>query len=257
MLSGATDVAALDLVWAALVILLAYTVRGVTGFGSALIAVPLLAQRLPLTLVVPGIALLDLLAALALTRAGWRAGHVRWEELAGLIAAAALGIVLGIVLLLHLDPEPLLLALGLLVTGFGLRQWLGPGSTRRVSRWWALPAGVLGGGIGAAFATGGPPFVIYLSHRLHDKAALRASLSAVFLIEGGLRIAGLALAGLLWQDRMALLLLAGLPLMAAGLWLGQRLHRRLAAQRLRRLVGLLLVAAGLSLCVRVWLGGGL
>ena len=53
-----------DLLLAAAVVFFAYLVRGVnTGFGSALVAVPLLVQMLPLTTVVPFIATLDVVAA--------------------------------------------------------------------------------------------------------------------------------------------------------------------------------------------------
>jgi len=68
----------IDLALAAVVIFLAYLVRGVSGFGSALVAVPLLVHFLPLTFVVPWVVMMDTLAALVLARSGQRDGHVRW-----------------------------------------------------------------------------------------------------------------------------------------------------------------------------------
>jgi uncharacterized protein len=46
-------------VYVALILTIAYLIRGISGFGSGLIAVPLLAPMFPLTLVVPAILLLD------------------------------------------------------------------------------------------------------------------------------------------------------------------------------------------------------
>jgi len=242
----------LDFMLAAAVILLAYLVRGVSGFGSALVAVPLLAHFLPLTFVVPWVVVMDTLAALLLASSGQRSGHVRWDEIGWLLPAVLLGIVTGILLLVNLDPEPLLVALGLFVAGFGVRHLLGLHGERRVSRWWALPAGILGGGIGALFATGGPPMVIYLTHRLHDKSELRATLSGLFLIDGALRVAALLMAGLLLQPQMGWYLLAGVPLMLAGLTLGHHIHLSLGRRQMAVAVALLLIGSGLSLLWRVF-----
>ena len=241
----------IDFFAAAVVVLLAYVVRGVSGFGSALVAVPLLAHFMPLTFVVPWIALMDVFGSVVLARAGQRGGHIRWNEVAWLLPAAVLGVVLGIQLLVNLPERWLLGALGLFVVAFGVRSLLGTHSEKPVAQWWALPTGIVGGGISALFSTGGPPFVIYLGHRLREKAELRATLSALFLLEGAIRTAGLAVAGLYAQQDMLLYLLAGLPLMAAGLWLGHRIHVGLSQRQMMRSIGGLLVASGLSLLWRV------
>jgi uncharacterized protein len=245
----------LDFVLAAAVIFLAYLVRGISGFGSALVAVPLLAHFLPLTFVVPWMVIMDTLAALVLARSGQRGGHVRWAEIGWMVPASLLGVVIGIELLVNVDRAALMAALGLFIAGFGLRHLLGIHGERPVSRWWALPAGILGGGIGALFATGGPPMVIYLTHRLRDKAELRATLSGLFLIDGVLRSIGLTLAGLLLQEHMGRYLLAGVPLMAAGLYVGHHVHLNLDQRRMAVVIALLLIASGLSLLWRVAAAG--
>jgi hypothetical protein len=242
----------LDFLLAAGVILLAYLVRGISGFGSALVAVPLLAHFLPLTFVVPWVVVMDTLAALLLVRSGQRSGHVRWEEIRWLVPAALLGIMVGILLLVNLNPRPLLVALGRFVAGFGVRNLLGLHGERPVSRWWAVPAGILGGGIGALFATGGPPMVIYLTRRLRDKSELRATLSGLFLIEGSLRVLGLGIAGLLFQPQLGWFLIAGVPLMLAGLTLGSHIHLKLGQRQMGVAIALLLTGSGLSLLWRVF-----
>ena len=246
---------AIDFSLAAAVIFLAYLVRGISGFGSALVAVPLLAHFLPLTFVVPWMVMMDTLAALALARSGQRGGHVRWAEIGWMVPASLLGVVIGIELLVNVDRGPLMVALGLFIVSFGVRQLLGMHGERTVSRWWALPAGVLGGGIGALFATGGPPMVIYLTHRLSDKAELRATLSGLFLVDGALRTVGLALAGLLVQQHMGGYLLAGVPLMAAGLYTGNHVHLNLDQRHMAVVIAVLLVASGMSLLWRVAASG--
>ena len=233
----------------AAIILFAYFVRGVSGFGSGLIAVPLLAHFWPLTLTVPMILVTDFTASVVLGRA--TRGHIRWEEIRALVPASAVGVIVGVSLLIHLPKEPLLAALGLFVIAFGARNALGLHTEKHaVSQWWALPAGLTGGTVGALFGTGGPPFVIYLSHRLWDKSQLRATFSGLFLIDGGLRIVAFIFTGLLRQRELAWALPAALPLVGLGLFLGHRVHVGLTQAKMQRLIGLLLLASGASLLWR-------
>jgi uncharacterized protein len=239
-----------SIIASAAIILFAYFVRGISGFGSGLISVPLLAHFWPLTQVVPLILVTDFVASVVLGRA--TRGHIRWDEIRTLIPASAVGIVLGVSLLINLPREPLLTALGLFVLAFGARNVLNLHGDKLVSRWWALPAGLTGGTVGALFGTGGPPFVIYLSHRLHDKSALRATFSGLFLIDGGLRIVVFLITGLLLQRELLWALPASLPLLALGLYLGHRVHVGLSQVQMQRLIGLLLVVSGTSLLWKAW-----
>jgi uncharacterized membrane protein YfcA len=233
-----------------LIVLAAYCIRGIAGFGSGLIAVPLLAHFLPLTFVVPLILVTDFAASIVLgthTRQ-----HARWDELKVLLPFGLLGVVAGTTLLLNLPKTPLLIALGLLVLLFGARSLLNIHGTRSVSRLWAAPAGLVGGTVSALFGTGGPPYVIYLNHRLHAKSELRATFSLLFLIEGGVRIVSFLLVGLLLEPSLLFAILAALPLVAAGLWLGNHMHLGISSQTMQRLIGVILVVSGVSLLWRAW-----
>jgi uncharacterized membrane protein YfcA len=70
---------------AAAILLGAYFIRGITGFGSGLIAIPLLAHFLPLSFVVPMMLVLDLVASVALTR--HTRLQVHWDEIGSLLRA--------------------------------------------------------------------------------------------------------------------------------------------------------------------------
>jgi uncharacterized membrane protein YfcA len=238
------------LIASALIVLFAYFARGITGFGSGLIAVPLLAHLHPLTLVVPLILITDVTASIVL--GGGTRRHVRWNEIRALLPGSLVGVVLGVTLLVNLPKRPLLAALGLIVLAFGVRSALNVHGRRPISRWWAGAAGFAGGTIGALFGTGGPPYVIYLSHRLQDKAQLRATFSGLFLIDGAFRIVAFVVAGLLLQPDLLPAVAAALPLMGLGLYLGHRVHVGITQVQLLRLVGLVLVASGVSLLWKAW-----
>ena len=233
---------------AILIILFAFVIRGITGFGSGLIAVPLLAHFLPLQFVVPFMLVLDVVAAVALL-GGQGKSRVNWQELKPLLPFGVTGMLLGVGLLMNLPKTPLLLGLGTFVLIFGLRNLFDIHGEKPISRWWAIPAGLSGGTVGALFGTGGPPYIVYLSHRLHDKAELRSTFSGLFMIEGGLRVAAFLSTGLLLQEHMATALLLALPVMALGLFVGHHIHLGISQRHMLKMVGLLLAGSGISL---VW-----
>jgi uncharacterized membrane protein YfcA len=233
------------------ILLFAYFLRGITGFGSGLIAIPLLAHMLPLTFVVPMVLVLDFAASIVLS------SHthlkVRWDEIRSLIPTSVVGILMGSVMLVSLPREPLLLSLGLFVVFFGLRYVFNVHGEKPISRWWSVPTGLTGGLIGALFGTGGPPYVVYLSHRLHDKTQLRGTLSGLFLLDGAFRVVTFLSLGLLLQPDMLTALLLGLPVTGIGLYLGNKVHLGVTRRQQLAIIGGLLLVSGGSLLWKAWL----
>lgn len=229
------------------IVLLGYTIFGATGFGSAIVAVPLLAHAFPLTVSVPLMSSLDLFAATS-TALRNRA-HVAWPEFRMLAPAATIGIALGATLLLNLPATPALLALGVFVTLYGVYVLSGARRLRQAPAWVAWPTGVAGGVFSAMFGTGGPIYMVFLSARIQDKGALRATASLMVTLSVWLRIAVFAATGVLHAP-LLLLVAALLPVMALGLYLGQRLHQRLSSAGVLRLIAALLVINGVTLLIR-------
>lgn len=242
-----------DVAWPVLalvpvVVLAAYTMFGATGFGSSLIAVPLLAHAFPLTFVVPFVTTLDGAATLTASRAQWR--DAAWDEVRRILPPAFVGIALGATVLVNLPRAPALLALGVFVGLYGIWQWLGARKMSRANPWWSLPIGLVGGVFSVIFGTGGPIYMVYLSARIRDKTPLRATSSVLVTFSVWTRIAVFIVSGLLLNAPMLVLAALMIPVMFAGLRLGNRLHHALSAPGVLRLVSGLLVANGLLLIAR-------
>jgi len=235
----------------ALVIMAAYLIRGLSGFGSGLIAVPVLAMAYPLTVVVPVVLTLDFAASFVLGGAAWK--EADWSEIKRLVPFGAVGALLGVFALLRLPPAPVLLALAVFVIFFGSRNALGIKPQGAISTAWAVPAGLVGSGAGALFGTSAPPYIIYLTHRLTNKTAVRATFSCLFVIDGGFRIALLAGAGLFLKPEVQNALLWGMPPMVLGLYIGNRIHVRISNETLLKLIGVVLVINGFTLIAKVLL----
>jgi len=232
----------------AAILLAAYFIRGITGFGSGLISVPLLALFLPLQFVVPLILLLDFTASIII--GGLTLRRVQWGEVGMLIPFGLVGVAIGTSLLVDLPKTPMLFILAVFVLVFALRSLMNLHGSKPISRWWAIPASLTGGTVGGLFGTGGPPYIIYLAHRVPHKSDLRATLSVLFFTEGLARIVSFLLAGLLMTAEVWFAYFAALPVVLAALYAGGHVHVGLSQQRMTRLVGLLLLVSGLSLLIK-------
>jgi uncharacterized membrane protein YfcA len=239
---------AFEIAYAVGVLGLAYFIRGISGFGSGLVSVPLLALVFPLPIVVSFILLLDFTASLVLGGVNFR--QVRWDEVKPLVPFSIVGVALGTTLLINLPKTPLLIGLGVFILAFAVRSLLNVHGDKRVSRWWALPASLTGGTVGGLFGTGGPPYVIYLAHRLKDKGQLRATLSGVFFLEGLFRIGTFVAAGLLVKAEVWQSFALGLPIALVALYGGSHVHTGLSQVQMARVIGVLLLVSSLSVFVK-------
>jgi uncharacterized membrane protein YfcA len=237
------------LILAALGIVAGYIVFGVTGFGASPITIPLLVHMLPLTFVLPLAAILDFGSALALGFHARRRAEVR--ELLTLVPFTLVGLTLGVTLLIRLPRTATLLALGLFVCAYALYVIFRRDTARRLSRRWAVVAGVMGGVLGALFGMGGPPYVMYIAGRVPDPAAQRATISQMVILNVGLRVVAFTLGGLLGSRPLWTAVAILLPVAWLGVWIGHRVHVRLAPAMGARIIGAVLFLVGVTLVARV------
>lgn len=222
-------------------------VRGYSGFGSALIWISSLSLILPPTVVVPVVFALDLSASIQLLPKVWR--DIDWRSLRWLLLGTAITIPLGVHVLATLPPAPMRMAIAVVVLmaavllwhGFALRRVPGSGATVLTG----ILCGLLGGSVGIA---GPPAILLYFS----SPAAVAVSRASLIVFLSGTDLFGLAASahrGLITQEvtlRAALLV----PVVLAGVALGNRRFIRTQPETFRRFVLLLLGALSIGLFVR-------
>jgi len=233
------------------VIFSATLIRSTFGFGEALIAVPLLAMRLPVTLAAPLAVLVSIVIAVTVVAQDWR--HVEWHSAILLVLSSLPGIPLGVWLLARGNEHAVKSLLGILIIAFSTYS-LTARNPRPVSEkhyGWLLGCGFLAGVLGGAYGMNGPPVAIYGALRRWSPQHFRATLQGYFLPASLAGLTGYAALGL-WTAALTRYFLFSLPLVAAAIVLGRLINQRLRGHGFFRLVYAGLIAVGSVLLVQAW-----
>lgn len=227
---------------------IAYIIFGIAGFGTALIAAPILAQVMPVASIVPMLALLDCLAAIV---NGVKLNdRIAKREMMWLVPLLVAGSLIGGTLLLVIPPRPMMAALGVFVIAYAVWSLASPSFKGHLNQLWVIPFGAIGGIFSAMFGSGGFIYAIYLSRRLEDKDAVRATVSVLIALAAFTRAVIFALAGLYTTLELPLLALLLVPAMLIGLYAGHRITLRMSREQFIRVLSLVLIVTGATLVIR-------
>lgn len=223
---------------AAIIAVSAFT-QSISGFGFAMVGVPLIALLTdPLTAVV----CVTVLSAIYSTGA---ATHERalvdWGALRVVSLAALFGMPIGL-LLAHEVPSPVLsVGIGGVVIICALTVGR---STRQVGRPGSVAAGVASGALLTSTGMNGPPLVLAMKGMDPDPNRFRATLQAVFVVQDLCAIVGFAVVGSVTAQRLFMVAWTA-PALLIGWWVGRRLLPLIDEHRFDRIVVRLLILTGL------------
>jgi hypothetical protein len=231
---------------AGFIVALGHFIKGLSGFASALFAIPLLALFLDIKFVVPVFLLFDLVSGVILTLQTRK--FIDRKEAVLLLLGLVVGTGIGTYFLVFFGDIVLKRVFGGLIILFALRMliWNNEGARKQISRIWAPVSGFLGGCAGGMFGLNGPPMILYLTHQLKDKQVFRATLYAVFFVDSCYRLILYSLSRLITFEivKFALYLT---PFLLIGIFLGSKLHMKVEEKAFRKIVALVLLMAGIFL----------
>lgn len=232
----------------AIIVLVAAFAQSLTGFGFALITMPLVTVVLGVRTAAPVVALAALTVYTVNLVRYRRAINMR--EVWRLGIASAAGIPVGIWVLANADEHVVMRILGVVLVAYAVYSLLQPRVQRELSRGWVYPAGFLAGCFGGAYNTPGPPVIVYGSMRQWPRDEFRAVLQALFFLNGVLVVSSHALAKNLSKQVLGYYLYA-VPALVLGILVGSLVDRGIDSGRFRRIVMLMILVLGLALIVGI------
>lgn len=201
-------------------------IRSAFGFGEALVAVPLLAFRIPLPVAAPLAVLVSITVAGIVVAQDWEKIHLR--STGWLVFSTLFGIPLGLLLLTSRHEAAVKSALAVIIILFSIYSLIGrsPLELRTDHRGWLTACGFSAGVLGGAYGMNGPPLVIYGAMRGWSPQQFRATLQGYFLPASVIGMAGYWLAGL-WTRDVTRYFVLSLPCTLLGVFLGRVINHRL------------------------------
>jgi len=232
----------------------AFFIKGLTGFGPALIFIPVGALFFAPQSIIVASSFLDLLAGLIMWRTVRSVQSVPF--MTGLVAAMVVGTVAGVFLLSYVPAQTFRVLLGMAVFILGL--WFAvfrtkasfdrlqehlPDKCSRKDLGFAGASGVLGG----LFGISGPPIIWHLGRQFR-MVAFRDVLIVFFVFGAIARIIAFSVAGLVTSETM-IYAAAGMPGLLIGLYFGTRVFFKIDETVFSKAVGAALIAFAILLIV--------
>lgn len=227
--------------WITLIVFFAIFTQSATGFGLALVSMPLLVELVGIQTATPLVALIGATAELTLLLRYRHAFNLR--SVARLSAASLVGVPLGVFFLGRFNGEAIIRLLGLLIVVYALYALLRPQLPALTHDRWAYSFGFVAGLLSGAYNTSGPPVVIYGSCRRWQPAEFKSNLQGFFLLNSAMTILshglGQHFTAVVWENYWL-----ALPGIVVGLVAGVTLDKYLNPQRFGKVVLVLLLVLG-------------
>ncbi|MDP3353239.1 MAG: sulfite exporter TauE/SafE family protein [Flavobacteriaceae bacterium] len=234
------------IIFAAVVILLSSVIKGITGFGFALLAIPLLSLIFPLSLLVPAIVLFNLITSIIVLFN--LKEKIKGYYIVPMIIASLAGIPLGVYLLTYLNPSTLKIVTSLAIIMFSIRMLSGVKLAKRNFHKPIVFAGFLSGVLTSSISIGGPPLAIALDRKGYSKEMFRGIFIWFMVFSSLFTTLAFYYKGLLTTDTIKFTAFS-LPLLFIGSGWGVKIATKINQQQFRKFIILLNVCTGLLMLI--------
>ena len=231
-----------------LICLAAYFLKGMAGFGPAIVFIPTMSLLFGPRTALAGSAVVDLFVGLAMIVAiPYEKGD--WPLVFKMVAIMSVGTVVGASLAGFIAEEVIFVAMFLFVATIAVSflvvdRPLPPRLTN--AAFLRLPVACALGGLTGGFVGLSGPFIVAAARPIMDKARFRRIMAAVFLLEGVLKLAVYGGVGMIATEVVHLAIVAA-PAVAVGLFIGFRTHVRVSERAFNVTIGAVLLVIALRI----------
>ena len=229
---------------------LAFTVRVVTGFGSAILLSPLFSNFLPPKDVVVLMILLESLINLVFVAKE----NIKFS-LGEIYAGAFLGIAAGMVLFGLISQKIAGLIIGVSMGVLSLLMLAGVSFEVRSEKALFLSAGIISGFMGVLTGVNGPQIVLALANQGYSPGFVRIFIITYLIVIDSLILLAFVLLGYLKYDTLFLFLILA-PFVVASYLIGKRIVWGMESEKLRKAILSVVFISSISLIFRFLSNGG-
>lgn len=232
-----------------LVVLFAFLIKGITGFGEGLIMVTILSLFLDLKYILPVTLIIVLTADLYLLFNFWK--EIDKKSIFTIFITAIIGVILGTFFLKNLDEIILKKLLGIFVSLFSIKLLFFDKSKNTIQKKntiFGVIAGFFGGFIDAIIGTGGPPIVMYLKYIKLKKGVFRATCVMTFFIFHIMRLITYIYSGIITPEVVKTSFML-VPAMLVGSIIGMKIHVKINENLFNKIIAGILLIISITLII--------
>ena len=231
----------MELALVVLILCMATLFHGTLGFGTGLVAMPMLTLVIGVQEATALVAFVIVSSTILLLRRNWRSLEPR--ATVQLIISSVLGVPIGIFLLTNAPADLIQRGLGVLLIVYALYALIGPPLFEARHAGWAYGLGFISGILGGAYNTNSPPVVVFGTLRRWQPDVFRATLQAYFVPLALVVWAGHGVTGL-WTRDVVIAFALYFPFGLVALWAGHRVATRIPAAAFQRALYIAVIALG-------------
>jgi uncharacterized membrane protein YfcA len=239
---GLEDYSSASLAFILVTAFVAGLARGFSGFGSALIFIPLASSIISAKLASPLLLVIDFVAAAPLIPNGWR--HADRRDVGTMLLGTLIGVPIGTWALTQIDALTvrwMIVALIVPMLALLMSGWRYRGTPTAVL---TATVGALAGFFNGVAQVGGPPIVLYWLRDATVARVVRANIIVFFAASSVLTTISYLIGGVLTTAVVGLAALTG-PAFGVGLWLGSHMFGLASEETFRRICYALIALAAL------------
>lgn len=232
-----------------LILFLANVLGAIGGFGAGLISIPFLTQLLDAKTVIMASSVTCILNVWIV----WEnRKEIDWRQLKIIGGYMCLGLPAGVAGLKYMSVPQLKLFLGIFMILLGIYGLLKLKFPSLENYRFSSPALriilFLGGVIQGAVSSGGSMVLLYTQQEIREKDRFRATLALLWTIVSILTVAQYRISGTLHKEVWKLAA-AGFPAVLSGIYIGNRISKKLSKQMFLYVIHLLILSAGILNCI--------
>ncbi|MFO7818577.1 MAG: sulfite exporter TauE/SafE family protein [Thermodesulfobacteriota bacterium] len=233
-----------------IVIFFAGFTQGLSGFGSIMVSLPLLAVFLDIKTVIPLISLYALIINAILLFQLYKSLNIK--RLITMLVATIPGIPTGVYLLKNIPAGYLQLTLGIVLVLFAAYALFLKLPKLKTGRKSEIAAGFLAGCLGGSIGANGPPIIIYTAVQPWSKDEIKSSMAGYFFTAGIGISTTHAVSGLITGEVLAYFF-AGLFSLVLGVFAGSKMYGKISEIAYKKAICILILGLGTIMILKPFL----
>jgi len=237
----------MDYFWIFVIIIIASVVKGITGFGFAMMSLPLLLFWYSPTVIIPVLVMCNLFASIMIIFQK-KEYRLITKHLRSLVAYGGVFTILGVTTLKTISSGILIALISVFFIVLSIIYLFNFKYSRRFRKYTYKIAGAVCGFLTGCISIGGPPLALFLNIGKTNNQQFREVFSWFNIVSASIALIGYFLTGLLTLGTLKLSLLFS-PILLLGTFFGKRINSLLPSIKFKRITIILILVSSILLLI--------